>query len=113
MLSVFGLRPTDLSHAIWFHQLSAIGMHQSLCRLANHSCVPNHCTLDRTPNQSPVKHSVTPPCLACKLLFAVAVKRARILKEGSLSLIPYGMDERLRWAERIGQFTRQARCAPT
>lgn len=40
-----------------------------------------------------------------------AVKRARILKEGSLTLIPYGMDERLTWAERIGHFTRQARFA--
>ncbi|KAL3160951.1 hypothetical protein ABBQ38_009343 [Trebouxia sp. C0009 RCD-2024] len=37
------------------------------------------------------------------------VKRARILKEGSLTLIPYGMDERLTWVERIGHFTRQAR----
>lgn len=49
--------------------------------------------------------------MAYDQLFAVAVKRARILKEGSLSLIPYGMDEKLRWAERIGHFTRQARFA--
>ena len=41
-----------------------------------------------------------------------AVKRARILKEGSLTLIPYGMDERLKWSERIAHFTRQARFVP-
>ncbi|KAL0042280.1 hypothetical protein WJX77_008246 [Trebouxia sp. C0004] len=38
------------------------------------------------------------------------VRRARILKEGSLTLIPYGVDESLQWAERIAQFTHQARC---
>ncbi len=38
-----------------------------------------------------------------------AVKRARILKEGSLTLIPYGMNDRLQWADRIANFTHQAR----
>ncbi|KAA6429453.1 MAG: transcriptional activator DEMETER-like, partial [Trebouxia sp. A1-2] len=37
-------------------------------------------------------------------------RRPRILKEGSLTLIPYGINESLQWAERIAQFTFQARC---
>ena len=55
---------------------------------------------------------VLSPDQACETTAGGAVKRARILKEGSLTLIPHGMNEQLQWAERIAQFTHQARQVP-
>ena len=38
--------------------------------------------------------------------------KARVLREGSLTLIAYGADETLRWLRRIGKFQCAVRCAP-
>ncbi len=39
-----------------------------------------------------------------------AAKRARILKEGALTLILYGADEALRWQLRVSSFLHAVRC---
>ncbi len=38
-------------------------------------------------------------------------KRARVLREGALSMILYGFDEKLLWAKRVGTFIRAMRGA--
>ena len=48
--------------------------------------------------------------IVIQLSCVAAVRRARILKEGSLTMIPYGMNERLLWTHRVAQFMSQARC---
>ena len=39
-----------------------------------------------------------------------AARRARILKEGSLTLIVYGADESLKWQMRVSSFLHAVRC---
>lgn len=41
---------------------------------------------------------------------AMRAKRARILKDGSLTLIPYGHDESMLWLQRVHSFIGAVRC---
>lgn len=50
-----------------------------------------------------------PSPYACTLTARPAKKRARVLREGQLSLIVYGFDEKLVWARRVGGFIRSMR----
>ena len=69
--------------------------------VAKHACVHCGCAMP------------TYCCLPCSHpLLVDAGKRARILREGQLTIIAYGANEALLWARRVAAFQHTMRCVP-